>query len=97
MRTVPEHLVLNVLARAHPRPLSATMIAWHLNREDHVLPNTTRTVTRTLEALRVQGQVRRVTGDVARERVYGLAPPTCRVCGRDVGAGGTCGRCGEAA
>lgn len=91
MRIVSEHLIMDVLARAHPRPLSAAVIAWHLGRETN-----TRDVMGTLELMRKCGTVR-LSRPASLPPVYGLAPPVCRVCGRDMGAGGTCAGCGEAA
>lgn len=95
--TPPLHAaVLNVLRRAHPRPLTAAVIGWHVRRDPAEMPWDNRSVIRALEYLRRDGQVRRVQATTAPP-VYGLAPPACRVCGRDVGNGGTCGSCGEAA
>ena len=91
--TPSQAAVMNVLRRAHPRPLSAGAIAWNLDREGG--RTDTRTVRRALEALRGKGLVRREWSG-GTYPAYGLVTDTCRVCGGGVGNGGVCGRCGEA-
>ena len=85
--------VLNVLRRAHPRPMSTAAIVWNLDREGG--RTDTRTVTRALDALRGNGLVRREWYG-GKDPTYGLVTDTCQVCGGSVGTGGVCGRCGEA-
>lgn len=96
--TVPtlQDAVLEVLRRAHPRPLTAPVVGWIVRRDPGEIAWDNRSVTRALEGLRRDGKVR-LSRQAPSPPVYGLAPPACRVCGRDIGAGGTCAECGEAA
>ena len=85
---------MDVLRRAHPRPLSTAAIAWNLDRTGGRAEM--QAVRRALDALRGKGLLRQ-TWDGYRPAKYGLVTDTCRVCGGGVGNGGVCGRCGEAA
>ena len=92
--TPSQDAVMDVLRRAHPRPLSVAAITWNLDREGD--STQTRTVQHALDALRGKELVRATGHGWAKPTTYGLVTYTCRVCGGNVGNGGTCARCGEA-